>query len=298
MFFGSLVAMVTPMSEKNEVDYSAIENLVAYHIKHGTEGLVILGTTGESATIKPNERQQIISQVVSLVQKKIPVIVGTGTNATSHTIELTQEALQLGADAALLVTPYYNKPTQEGLYQHYRAVAEAVSIPQILYNVPLRTACDLLPETVKRLDRFSNIVALKEARADLNRLTMLLDFDCQMDMLSGDDPTAMDFILSGGKGVISVTANIAPNCMQNMVKAARVGDRNKARMWNNKLKTFYKCLFLESNPIPVKWALFKMGLIGSGIRLPLTPLSSSYHSLLQSAIDQINVKEGNSNVVF
>ncbi len=289
MFHGSLVAIVTPMTEKGEVDYPALERLIAWHLENETDGLVVLGTTGESATIEPDERKKIIVQMVAQVNEQIPVIVGTGANATNHAIALTKQAMELGADAALLVTPYYNKPTQEGLFQHYRAVAEAVPIPQILYNVPSRTACDLLPETAQRLGEYSNIVALKEATGDLDRLKTLVDMDCQMDILSGDDPSAMEFILAGGKGVISVTANVAPSWMHRMAEAALKGDREEAVTWNNKLKVLYKALFLESNPIPTKWMLLKMGLIASGIRLPLTPLSQDYHAELESAIAQANL---------
>lgn len=289
MFHGSLVAIVTPMTEKGEVDYTALERLTAWHLENQTDGIVVLGTTGESPTIEPDERKQIVTQVVAQVAHKIPVLVGTGANSTHHAIELTQEAMELGADAALLVTPYYNKPTQEGLYQHYRAVAAAVPIPQILYNVPSRTACDLLPETVKRLGEISNIVALKEATGDLGRLKALLSMDCQMDMLSGDDPSAMEFILGGGKGVISVAANVAPKWVHCMAEAALSNDREEAEKWDAKLQILYKTLYVESNPIPTKWVLSKMGLIGSGIRLPLTPLSESHHSEIEAAIAQASL---------
>lgn len=289
MFHGSLVALVTPMMETGEVDYSALEHLTAWHLEKGTDGIVVLGTTGESPTIEPAERQQIITQVVSQVNQKIPVIIGTGANATQHTIALTQQAMELGADAVLLVTPYYNKPTQEGLFQHYKAVAKAVPIPQILYNVPSRTACDLLPETVKRLGVFSNIVALKEATGDLDRLKTLLDLDCQMDMLSGVDANVLEFILMGGKGVISVTANVAPEWMHNLAKAALEGDRAEAEKWNNKLMPLNESLFIETNPIPTKWVLSKMGRIAPGIRLPLTPLSAKYHAQLESVMHQANL---------
>lgn len=289
MFHGSLVAIVTPMTDSGEVDYSALERLVDWHLKNGTDGLVVLGTTGESATIEDNEREEIISRVLSQVQERIPVIVGTGANSTSHAIQLTKQAMELGADAALLVTPYYNKPTQEGLYQHYKAVAEAVPIPQILYNVPSRTACDLLPETVKRLGEFSNIVALKEAVPDSDRLKKLVSLNCQVDLLSGDDPTAMEFILGGGKGVISVAANVAPQWVHMMTKAALEGKRAEAEEWNDKLKLLYKGLFLESNPIPAKWILSKMGLIKSGIRLPLTPLNEKFHAELKTIMEQANL---------
>lgn len=290
MFHGSLVAMVTPMLESGAVDYQALERLTAWHIDNKTDGIVILGTTGEAPTIELAERERIISQVVSQVNERIYVIVGAGANATQHTIALTRQAMEQGADAALLVTPYYNRPTQEGLYCHYEAVANAVPLPQILYNVPARTGCDLLPETVKRLDRFANIVALKEATPGVERLHALLDMDCGVDLLSGDDPSAMEFILSGGKGVISVTANVAPQWVHNMVQSALAGNRDEAKQWNNKLSILYEKLFVESSPIPVKWLLAKMGLIQFGIRLPLTQLSQQYHLALTECIERANLK--------
>ena len=218
----------------------------------------------------------------------MPVIVGTGTNVTHTTIERTRQAMILGADGVLLVTPYYNKPTQEGLYQHYRAIAQAVPIPQILYNVPSRTGCDLLPDTVKRLTRFSNIVALKEASSIERAKHLLTLSDCKIDVLSGDDVTAMECILAGGKGVISVAANIAPGVMYNMVHAALQGDVKQARAYDEQLRSLYSGLFVESNPIPVKWMLSKMGLIESGIRLPLTPLSLCYHANLRQIMQKFS----------
>ena len=286
MFGGSLVAVVTPMFENGDIDFASLSQLVDWHIKSGTDGLVVLGTTGESATVEEDEREEIIKRVVKQVGEKIPVIVGTGANSTRHAIHLTQRAMELGADAALLVTPYYNKPTQEGLYQHYRAVAKAVPLPQILYNVPSRTACDLLPDTVLRLDELSNIVALKEATGDITRVKTLLDKGCHMDLLSGDDGTAMEFVLAGGKGVISVVANIAPKAVHDMCSAALQGNRAQAEQWNNKLAVLYKPLFVESNPIPAKWALKEMGMIEAGIRLPLTPLNEKYRGDLKEVMQQ------------
>ncbi len=290
MFHGSLVAIVTPMNESGDIDYKAFERLVDWHLENETDGLVVLGTTGESATIEPNERKRLIEQTVEQVKEKIPVIVGTGANATKQAIALTQEAMTLGADAALLVTPYYNKPTQEGLYQHYKAVAEAVPIPQILYNVPSRTACDLLPTTVERLGKFSNIVALKEATGDIKRLKELERLGCDMDLLSGDDPTAMEFILQGGKGVISVVANVAPKMVHDLCVAALNGDRKEAKRIQDQLRVLNDNLYLESNPIPVKWVLAEMGLIPRGIRLPLTPLDQQYHSNLRVAMTKTQLK--------
>jgi len=290
MFHGSLVAIVTPMKETGEVDYQAFERLVDWHIQNETDGLVVLGTTGESATIEPAERKKLIEQAVSQVNGRIPVIIGTGANATNHAIDLTRQAMELGADAALLVTPYYNKPTQEGLYQHYKAVADAVPIPQILYNVPSRTACDLLPETVERLGHFSNIVALKEATGDLDRLKQLLKMDCQMDFLSGEDPSSMEFMLLGGKGVISVAANVAPKLVHDMAAAALAGNRQEAEKLNALLDVLNQNLYVESNPIPAKWMLAEMGLIPHGIRLPLTPLDPKFHADLQGAMKEANLQ--------
>ena len=287
MFHGSLVALITPMHEEGSIDFSALEKLVDWHLENKTDGLVILGTTGESATVEHHERNKMIRAVIERVNHRIPVIVGTGTNVTKQTIELTQEAMELGADAVLLVTPYYNKPTQEGLYQHYRAIAKAVPIPQILYNVPGRTCCDLLPATVARLAEFSNIVGLKEATGNLDRLKQLLDLNIKMDFFSGDDATAMEFILMGGKGVISVAANVAPRVFHDLCAAAMTKDRENAEKINATLLDLYRVLFIETNPIPTKWILEKMGLIHAGIRLPLTPLSSQHHAAVKSVMEAV-----------
>lgn len=287
MFHASLVALITPMHEEGSIDFPSLEKLVDWHIENQTDGLVILGTTGESATIEPQERHQIIRCVIERVHHRIPVIVGTGTNNTQQSIALTEEAMEQGADAVLLVTPYYNKPTQEGLYQHYRAIAQAVPIPQILYNVPGRTGCDLLPETVLRLADFSNIVGLKEATGNLNRLKKLLDLKIKMDFYSGDDATAMEFMLMGGRGVISVAANIVPKKCHDLCVAALAPDREKAEKINASLIDLYTVLFIESNPIPAKWLLQKMGLIHTGIRLPLTPLSIQHHQIGEAVIQKL-----------
>jgi 4-hydroxy-tetrahydrodipicolinate synthase len=284
MFHGSLVALVTPMLTTNEIDYEALHKIVAWHLENDTDGLVILGTTGESPTIEGDEREKIIRQVISQVAGKIPVIVGTGSNSTRHSITYTRQAMDLGADAVLVVTPYYNRPTQEGLYQHFYAIANAVAIPQILYNVPTRTGCDLLPETVLRLSRLPNIVALKEATGDLNRLKELTQMNCSLDLLSGDDKTAMEFMLNGGKGVISVAANIIPKMFHDLCVAAIRGDRSGAEQIDQKLQALYKALSLESNPIPIKWAMIDKGLIDSGIRLPLTLLHEKFRTSLQEAM--------------
>ncbi len=284
MFHGSIVALITPMFDDGEVDYQSLEQLVDWHLESGTDGLVLLGTTGEFATVEDRERERIVSRVIAEVDGKIPVIIGTGVNSTRKAITMTRLAMEWGADAALLVVPYYNKPTQEGLYQHFRAVAEAVPIPQILYNVPARTACDLLPETVQRLSHFSNIVALKEATGDIARLNELLKLDMEIDMLSGDDRTALDFMLAGGKGMISVAANVAPSQMHELCQFALSGDEVKAREIDHQLQAVYQQLTVESNPIPTKWVLAEMGRIKRGIRLPLTPLNQRYTSAVREAM--------------
>ena len=289
MFTGSIVAIVTPMKANGDVDYSSLEKLVAWHLSNDTDGIVVLGTTGESATIIEAEKIKIIQSVIDQVNEKIPVIVGSGTNATHHTIELTRQAMELGADAALIVTPYYNKPTQAGLFQHFSAIAKAVPIPQILYNVPSRTGCDLLPETIIKLGKFANIVAVKEATGEVNRVKELLAADCEIDLLSGDDKTALEFMCAGGKGVISVVANIVPKAFHALCTAAIHGDRTTAEECEKKLKLLYSELFVESNPIPVKWALAKMGMIAEGIRLPLTPLAKQFHQRVLHAMQSAGI---------
>lgn len=290
MFKGSIVAIVTPMKADGDIDYESLRQLVEWHLSNETDGIVVLGTTGESATVKSDERTQIIRQVVDQVNEKIPVIVGTGVNSTQHSIELTRQAMELGADGALLVTPYYNKPTQEGLFQHFKTVAEAVPIPQILYNVPSRTACDLLPETILRLGKISNIVAVKEATGDIDRVKQLLNARCEIDLLSGDDKTAMEFMLAGGKGVISVVANVVPKAFHAFCEAATAGDRKTAEEYNKKLMPLCSQLFAESNPIPAKWALLKMGMIPEGIRLPLTPLAQQFHTPVLNAMQTAGIQ--------
>lgn len=286
MFRGSMVALITPMTASGEVDEAALEALVAFHLENGTDAIVAVGTTGESATLDYEEHRHVMKRVVDLVAGRIPVIAGTGSNSTAEAIEMTEIAMKDGADACLLVTPYYNKPTQEGLYQHYKAIAERVAIPQILYNVPGRTACDMLPETVERLSAISNIVGIKEATGNLERARDILE-RCgdRIDLYSGDDATAMELILMGGKGDISVTANVAPRAMHEMCAAALAGDRETASRINASLELLHKDLFLEPNPIPVKWALAQMG-YGDvrGIRLPLVPLSESVQPRVMAAM--------------
>jgi len=285
MFHGSMVALVTPMKEDGSLDQDSLEKLIEFHITNSTDAIIVVGTTGESATLDEKEHCKVIRQAVEIANDRIPMIAGTGANSTREAISLTQCAMSAGADAALLVTPYYNKPTQEGLYLHYKTVAEAVALPQILYNVPGRTACDMLPETIERLSHIANIVAIKEATGSLERGQEILD-RCggRLDLYSGDDGTAMELILLGAKGNISVTANVAPRAMHELCAAALSGDRATAEKINGNLLALHQALFIESNPIPVKWAIQRMGLISSGIRLPLTPLSNQYEQTVLSAM--------------
>ena len=290
MITGSIVAIVTPMSDDGRLDYDSLKKLIDFHVQEGTDGIVIVGTSGESPTVNVDEHAELIRTTVKHAAGRIPVIAGTGANSTSEAIELTRFAKSVGADAALSVVPYYNKPTQEGLYQHFRAIAEAVDIPQILYNVPGRTACDMQAETVIRLSSVKNIIGIKEATGDLQRAKAILagvpgDFL----VYSGDDATAVELILLGGKGNISVTANVAPRAMSELCAAAMRGDAAAARAINDRLMPLHKSLFIESNPIPVKFALHEMGLIPEGIRLPLTWLSPRCHEPLRQAMRQTGV---------
>jgi len=290
MFHGSMVALVTPMQADGTVDNAALDRLVDFHVENGTDAIVAVGTTGESATLDEREHCDVIRRVVQRAARRVPVIAGTGANSTREAIDLTRCAMEAGADACLLVTPYYNKPTQEGLYRHFLAVAEAVPTPQILYNVPGRTAVDMLPETVARLADVSNIIGIKEATGDLARGRRILEL-CgdRLDLYSGDDATAMELILDGAKGDISVTANVAPRAMHEMCAAALRGDRAEAEAINARLMPLHEKLFLEANPIPVKWALQQMGLIPEGIRLPLTPLAADCQPVLRDAMQQAGV---------
>jgi len=290
MFHGSMVALVTPMFEDGSLDFEALDRLIEFHIENKTDAIIAVGTTGESATLDEEEHCATIKRAVTTAAGRIPIIAGTGSNSTKEAISLTRCAANAGADACLLVTPYYNKPTQEGLYLHYRAVAEAVGIPQILYNVPGRTAVDMQPETVARLAELSNIVGIKEATGNLDRARTILEM-CgdKIDVYSGDDATAMDLILAGAKGDISVTANVAPRAMHDMCEAALQGDKERAQQINAPLMALHKNLFLEANPIPVKWALYEMGLIKSGIRLPMTVLSEKHHAAVTEALKQADI---------
>jgi len=290
MFRGSMVALVTPMHPDGSVDFDSLAQLVEFHIENGTSAIVSMGTTGESATLDEKEHCEVIRRTVEMANKRIPIIAGTGANSTTEAISLTKCAMQAGADACLLVTPYYNKPTQEGLYLHHKLIADTVPVPQILYNVPGRTACDMLPETVARLAKVSNIIGIKEATGDLSRLTQIREL-CgdNFDIFSGDDGTGTEFMLQGGNGVISVTNNVAPKAMAEMCVAALAGDRVKAEELNQPLSGLHNDLFVEANPIPVKWALTEMGKIPAGIRLPLTTLSEQYHETLRAAMRQAGV---------
>jgi len=290
MISGSMVALATPMYADGSLDWEKLHDLVEWHIEQGTRALVAVGTTGESATLDVHEHLEVIRRVVDQVAGRIPVIAGTGANSTTEAIELTATAAKCGADACLLVTPYYNKPTQEGLFQHYKAVAKAVDIPQILYNVPGRTAVDMLPETVQRLSAITNIVGIKEATGDMQRARELIDMLPQdFAVYSGDDATAIDLMLMGGHGNISVTANVAPAAVAQMCEAAMAGDEDTARAINQRIDILHRVLFVEANPIPVKWALKEMGRIDSGIRLPLTPLSAGHHAAVRDALRSAGV---------
>jgi len=278
------------MRADGAIDWAALGGLVDFHLDNATDAIVAVGTTGESATLDNQEHCEVIRYVIERVARQVPVIAGTGANATREAIDLTRFASDAGADAALLVTPYYNKPTQEGLYEHFKAVADAVPIPQILYNVPGRTACDMLPDTVERLARIENIVGLKEACVNASRAREVIE-RCgdRLEVYSGEDANAMEVILHGGRGVISVTANVAPKAMHDMCFAALGGERQQAAALNARLAGLHRDLFVESNPIPVKWALHEMGLIPRGIRLPLTPLSPRFHDRLRESMRQAEI---------
>lgn len=290
MFHGSMVALVTPMDENGAIDFAALDRLIEFHLNEGTDAIIVVGTTGESATLSAKEHQDLIKYVIKKVAGRLPVIAGTGDNSTQRTIEATRHAMELGADASLIVTPYYNKPSQEGLYQHYKAIAKAVPMPIILYNVPGRTACDMCADTVAKLAELTNVVGIKEASGNANRTKEILDLaDGKIDVYSGEDALAYDVMALGGKGVISVTANVAPRLMQQMCSAILNDDLTTAKELNSKLMPLHKSLFLQSNPIPVKWALYKMGMIPKGIRLPLTILAKEFHQPVLDALRQLEI---------
>lgn len=290
MITGSIVALATPMHPDGEIDWSKLSELLEWHIEEGTTGIVPVGTTGESATLTVPEHCQMMAHTVEVVNGRVPVIAGTGGNSTQEAIELTEAARDAGADACLLVTPYYNKPTQEGLFLHYKAIADAVDLPQVLYNVPGRTACDMLPDTVARLSELDLVVGIKEATGDLERGRQVRE-QCgdEFVILSGDDATACDLMLQGANGTITVTGNVAPRKMAELCNAAVAGDTETAKTLDAELEGLHHKLFLESNPIPVKWALNEIGRIGSGIRLPMTTFSAEYHEELRAAMRQAGV---------
>lgn len=289
-----MVALVTPMCDDESVDFEALAKLVEFHVKSKTKAIIAMGTTGESATLNFDEHCKVVRFVVEQVNGRIPVIAGTGANSTQEAIELTQCAKEAGADACLLVSPYYNKPTQEGLYLHHKKIAETVDIPQILYNVPGRTACDMLPETVARLAKVKNIIGIKEATGDLSRVKQILDLvqDPEFDLYTGDDATAIEFILLGGHGGISVTANVAPEVVSEAYDLALAGEADAAKAKDAPLKSLHDELFCEANPIPVKWALAEMGLVSQTIRLPLTVLSAEKQPQVKSAMQAAGVLNG------
>ncbi|MDH4192588.1 MAG: 4-hydroxy-tetrahydrodipicolinate synthase [Nitrospirota bacterium] len=289
MFSGSLVAIVTPFS-KGKFDEKAMAELIEFQIAHGTHGIVPCGTTGESATLTPAEHERVVSVTVEVVNKRIPVIAGTGSNSTDEAITFTKHAKDVGADAALLITPYYNKPPQEGLYRHFAAVAKAVDLPQILYNIPGRTSINMLPATVSRLSEIPNIVGIKEGSGSLQQVSDIIQRSHPgFLVLSGDDSLTLPMIALGGKGVITVTANVAPTDMAHMVNTALEGNYEKARRLHYKLAPLFEALFFETNPIPVKAALAMMGKMSEEVRLPLTPLAVEFRPKLQEALQQAGV---------
>ena len=292
---GSIVALVTPMESDGSIAWQSLFDLIDWHVESGTSGLVLVGTTGESATIDVAEHVQIIEQSSRHAKERIPIIAGTGANSTKEAIYLTSAAKKAGADATLLVTPYYNKPTQSGLIAHYLEIANEVEIPQILYNVPSRTGCDLLPETVFKLSTHKNIIGLKEATGDLGRLDILKEglneqiADESFLLYSGDDPTSAEFILNGGSGTISVTANVVPGLISEICTLALLGDRENAILLNSRLEKLNELLFIESNPIPVKWILNRLGRVPEGLRLPLTTLNEKYYDQMELLLSELSL---------
>jgi 4-hydroxy-tetrahydrodipicolinate synthase len=290
MLTGSIVAIVTPMLENGALDLDCLRQLIDWHVAEGTQGIVVAGTTGESPTVDFDEHCLLIRAAVDHAAGRVPIVAGTGANSTREAIALASFAKSAGADMSLSVVPYYNKPTQEGLYRHFRAIAEAVELPHILYNVPGRTVADLQNDTALRLAQIPNIVGIKDATGDMERAADLIkrapgDFA----IYSGEDGNSLALLMLGGHGVISVTANVAPKRMQQICKSVFAGDFAQARAGNDQLLALHSRLFVEANPIPVKWALAQMGKIGPGIRLPLTPLSSSFHDLVLGAMEQAGI---------
>jgi 4-hydroxy-tetrahydrodipicolinate synthase len=289
---GSFVALVTPMFEDGAIDYDSLKHLINWHIENGTSGIVSVGTTGESSTLSVQEHLDVIRYTVKISDNRIPVIAGSGGNSTQEAIDLTLESKNLGADASLLVTPYYNKPTQEGLVLHYLAIANKVNIPQILYNVPSRTACDLQPQSTKILSEHDNIIGIKEALDDMSRIKYLVELTKEIknfSILSGDDPTFLESMQLGASGVISVAANIIPKSISTICKDSLSGNYHKAKLENDNYSDLLKLLFVESNPIPVKWMLSQMGYINKTIRLPLTDLNETYHNKVLSTLKELKV---------
>ncbi len=292
MFRGSIPALITPMQSDGSIDYVAWDRLLEFHLTSGTDGVVVGGTTGESPTLEVSELEQLVRRAKQRLGGRIPVIAGSGSNSTLKAIALSRSMQDAGADALLVVTPYYNKPTQEGLYQHFMAVADAVTIPVILYNVPGRTGCDLLPETVVRLSQHPRIVGIKEATGDLARAGLILGGARPgFLLLSGDDPTCADLMARGACGVISVTANVAPRSMHEVCVAASTGRHAEAQRLNESLQGLHAAMFLEANPIPVKWAVAQLGLIGPALRLPLVPLSAHLHASVLAALHAAGIAQ-------
>jgi 4-hydroxy-tetrahydrodipicolinate synthase len=290
MMQGSMVALVTPMTAAGELDWTSLHNLVEWHIEKGTHAIVAMGTTGESATLSVQEHMAVVKSVVDQVNGRIPVIAGTGANSTSEAVELTLEAKKAGVDACLSVTPYYNKPTQEGLFLHHQHIAQNVALPQLLYNVPGRTGVDMLPETVERLALVNNIIGIKEATGDIDRARRLIENTADdFLILSGDDETAVEMMLLGGKGEISVTANVAPAEVSQLCELAIAGKANEARALNDRLMPLHSAMFVESNPIPVKWCVAEMGLMQHGQRLPMTLLSEEQQPVVRKALKDAGI---------
>jgi len=285
VFKGSLVALVTPFDANNRVDYASLKRLIDFHVEQGTDGLVIAGTTGESATLKRSEHIELIGRAVEISSGRLPIIAGTGSNSTAQTIELTLAVADPGIAAYLVVVPYYNKPTQDGLFQHFSAIADAAGKPVMMYNVPGRTVADMLPDTVARLAGHDNIFALKEATGDIDRLKQIQALvDDSFMLYSGDDFTLLPFIKQGGHGVVTVSGNVAPEQVSRLCRLALAGKHEDTKAIDEMLQPLNKALFVESNPIPAKWAVSEMGLIEPHIRLPLTPYSEQYHESMRSAM--------------
>lgn len=289
MLSGSMVALVTPMHKNGDVDRAAFERLVAWHLESGTDALVVLGTTGESAALTRDEKEWLVNRAIAMASGRCPVVVGAGANITKHAVDSAQEAASWGADALLVVTPYYNRPTQAGLLAHYQAVAESVSTPIVLYNVPGRTGCDLLPETAIELAQLNTIVAIKEATGQLDRVSQILHATDQLAVLSGDDATAAAALLMGAKGVVSVVANVVPVLMKQLCDYALAGEHEQVKRLDQRLSSLYAKSMINPNPIPTKWMLEQMGLISSGIRLPLMPLEQACHKPVLAAMQALNV---------